>query len=109
MTKNYFYIFTIFLILSSTGLYAQQSKQQEISTPIEGFNMYPNPVTNGKVYITTKNDSEKSIIVFDVLGKKIIETLMSSRELNISNLSPGVYIIKVNEENASTTRKLIVR
>jgi hypothetical protein len=26
-------------------------------------------VSNGKVYITTKNDLDKEIIIFDVLGK----------------------------------------
>jgi hypothetical protein len=32
--------------------------------------MYPNPVSNGKVYIATKNDADKEIIIFDLLGKK---------------------------------------
>ena len=71
--------------------------------------MYPNPVSNGKVYISTKNDSDKEIIIFDLLGKKVLQTMLSTRELNISNLIPGVYIIKINEDNATATRKLIVR
>jgi hypothetical protein len=66
-------------------------------------------VSNGKVYITSKNDSDKEVIIFDILGKKVLQTMLSSRELNISNLSPGVYIIKINEEEATATRKLIVR
>jgi hypothetical protein len=73
------------------------------------LSLYPNPVSNGKVYITTKNDLDKEIQIFDVLGKKVFQTVLSSRELNISTLSPGVYIIKIKEEEASTTRKLIVR
>lgn len=91
---------------------AQETKQQpklQETTVIEGLNLYPNPVSNGKVYITSKNDLDKEIIIFDVLGKKVLQTLISSRELNISNLSPGVYIIKINEGGASATRKLIVR
>tara|TARA_R110002126_G_scaffold35778_7_gene109684 strand:- start:372 stop:659 length:288 start_codon:yes stop_codon:yes gene_type:complete len=86
----------------------QQPKTQETSV-IEGLNLYPNPVSNGKVYISTKNDLEKEVIIFDLLGKKVLQTMISSRELNISNISPGVYIIKINENNASATRKLIVR
>ena len=85
-----------------------QPKIQETAT-IEGLNLYPNPVTNGKVYISTKNDNDKEIIIFDVLGKKVLQTILSSRELNVSNLSPGVYIIKINEREASATRKLIIR
>jgi len=48
-------------------------------------------------------------VIFDVLGKKVLQTTMSSKELNISNLTPGVYIIKINEGDATATRKLIVK
>jgi hypothetical protein len=54
-----------------------------------------------------KNDSNKEIIIFDLLGR--VQTLISSKELNVSSLNPGVYIIKINEDNATATRKLIVR
>ena len=86
----------------------QQPKTQETAT-IEGLNLYPNPVSNGKVYISTKNDFDKEIIIFDVLGKKVLQTILSSRELNVSSLTSGVYIIKINEKEASATRKLIIR
>jgi len=34
---------------------------------------------------------------------------LNSRELNIASLSPGVYIIKIKEGEATATRKLIVK
>ena len=112
MSKNYFYI-TLFLVFFFTlSVSAQEVKQQsklQETTVIEGLNLYPNPVSNGKVYITSKNDLDKEVIIFDVLGKKALQTTISSRELNISNLSPGVYIIKINEGDATATRKLIVK
>ena len=112
MKKNYFYIITLLAFFFSLSLNAQEIKQQprtQETTSIEGLSLYPNPVSNGKVYITSKNDSDKEVIIFDILGKKVLQTMISSRELNISNLSPGVYIIKINEEEATATRKLIVR
>ena len=112
MPKNYLYIITLliffFTLSASAQEVKQQSKGQETSS-IEGLNLYPNPVSNGKVYITSKNDSDKGIIIFDVLGKKTLQTTISSKELNVSNLSPGVYIIKINEGEATATRKLIVK
>jgi hypothetical protein len=112
MTKNYFYI-TLLLAFSFTiTATAQDNKQQpktQENVSIEGLNLYPNPVTTGKVYITSKNDLEKEIIIFDVLGKKVLQTKINSKELNVSNLLPGVYIIKITEEEASSSRKLIVR
>lgn len=112
MLKNYFYIATLLGVFFTMSASAQETKQQpklQETTSIEGLNLYPNPVSNGKVYVTSKNDLDKEIIIFDVLGKKVLQTLISSKELNISNLSPGVYIIKINEGGASATRKLIVR
>lgn len=112
MAKNYFYIITLLVLFFSVSASAQEAKQtaklQETSV-IEGLNLYPNPVSNGKVYITSKNDLDKEIIIFDVLGKKVLQTTISSKELGVSNLSPGVYIIKINEGDATATRKLIVK
>ena len=112
MGKNYFYTITLLVFLFSVCLSAQETKQQprkQETATIEGLNLYPNPVSNGKVYITTKNDFDKEIIIFDVLGKKVLQTMLRSRELNVSNLPSGVYIIKINEREESATRKLIIR
>ncbi|WP_348797480.1 T9SS type A sorting domain-containing protein [Flavobacterium adhaerens] len=111
MIKNYFYITLLSAIFFTTNILAQDHSQSKIQEDIsiEGLNLYPNPVTNGKVYITSKKELEKEIIIFDVLGKKVLQTKIASKELNVSNLSPGVYIIKITEEEATSSRKLIVR
>lgn len=112
MAKNYFYITLLLAFFFTASISAQDSKQSpktRDAVTIEGLNLYPNPVTNGKIYITSKNDFEKDIIIFDVLGKKILQTHLSTKELSIPDLTPGVYIIKISEQNNSATRKLIVR
>lgn len=103
MIKNYFYIIIFFLAFSSTAV-AQDGKQQG-----ETLGFYPNPVSNGKIYITSKTTLDKEVLIFDVLGKKVLQTTISSRELNISSIPPGVYIIKITEAETTATRKLIVR
>jgi hypothetical protein len=112
MTKNYFYITLLLAFFFTLNAAAQDNKQQprpQENTSIEGLSLYPNPVTTVKVYISSKNDLEKEIVIFDVLGKKVLQTKIDSKELNISNLLPGVYIIKITEEEATSSRKLIVR
>lgn len=104
MVKNYFYI-TILALLFSFSAQAQDSKQSSI----EGLNFYPNPVSNGKIYITSKSSIDKEITIFDVLGKKVFQKVLNTSELNIANLSPGVYIIKIKENEATATRKLIIK
>ena len=107
MKKIYLFIFflTCFFTL---GVNAQDGRPQKESQ-IEGLSFYPNPVSNGKIYITSKSSLDKEITIFDVLGKKVLQTEMNSKELNISSLSPGVYIIKIREDEATATRKLIVK
>jgi len=109
MTKNYFYIILLLCCFFSVGISAQESKPQQSGTTIEGLNFYPNPVSNGKIYITSKTSLDKEILIFDVLGKKVLQAVITSKELNISTLSPGVYIIKIKEGDATATRKLIVK
>jgi len=112
MAKNYFYSILLLIFFFSVSVSAQDTKQQAKSqetSVIEGLSLFPNPVSNGKVYITTKNDLDKSIIIYNVLGKKALQTTISSKELNVSDLLPGVYIIKINEGDATATRKLIVK
>lgn len=112
MSKKYFYITLLLICFFTLSGSAQETKQQsklQESSVIEGLSLYPNPVSNGKVYISSKNDLDKEIIIFDVLGKKTLQTTISSRELNVSSLSSGVYIIKINEGEATATRKLIVK
>lgn len=112
MAKNYFYITFLLAFFFTVSVSAQDSKQlpkTQDATGIEGLSLYPNPVTSGRVYISSKNDLEKEIIVFDILGKKVLQTHLASRELSVADLVPGVYIIKISEQNASSTRKLIIR
>ncbi len=97
------YLIIILFCCFFTGVVHAQVAQ------IEGLNFYPNPVSNGKIYITSKSSLDKEITIFDVLGKKVFQTTLNSKELNISNLSPGVYIIKIRENDATATRKLIVK
>jgi hypothetical protein len=103
MAKNYF-LTTLFFFLFSFAALAQDGKQQG-----ETLGFYPNPVSNGKIYITSKTSLDKEVLIYDVLGKKVYQATISSRELNISSIPPGVYIIKITEGETTTTRKLIVR
>ena len=104
MAKNYFILSFIFFMFTFAA-HAQDGKQQGYD--VLGF--YPNPVSNGKIYITSKTSLDKDIMIFDVLGKKVLQCTISSRELNITSIPPGVYIIKITEGETTATRKLIIR
>ena len=111
MKKNYIYISLLLFFLFSLGAVAQESRQASSAgkEPIEGLSIYPNTVSGGRIYITSKTTQNKEVIIYDVLGKKIMQASVSGKELNISELTPGVYSIKVREGDATATRKLIVK
>lgn len=75
---------------------------------IAGLNVYPNPVTNGRVFINSDNSMAKKVSVYDILGKQLFQKEVSNGVLDVSSLSKGVYLMKVSEGAASSTRKLII-
>lgn len=77
--------------------------------PIDGLSIYPNPVTGGKVYISTSLNQEKAIEIYNVLGKPIHKVKLRGKELDISSLNPGIYILKIKENDKKATRKLVVK
>lgn len=79
------------------------------SNEISGLNIYPNPVTNGTLYINTKLNAEKDITIYNVLGKEVLNTTTASNAVNVSKLSAGVYVVKVIENGSTATRKLVIR
>ncbi|WP_029034040.1 T9SS type A sorting domain-containing protein [Salinimicrobium terrae] len=77
--------------------------------PIDGLSIFPNPATGQKVYINTKAGKAKRVEIYNVLGNNVLSSQLTGNELNISNLEPGVYIMKIQEGKSSATRKLVVR
>ena len=106
MIKNYFLTALIACLFSFSGMAQDRPGKQDQN---DGLNFYPNPVTSGKIYINSKTSLDKEVTIFDVLGKKVMQATVSTRELNVGNLSPGVYIIKIKEDDTTATRKLIIK
>lgn len=111
MAKHYLQIIAFFICLLVTTLSYSQTSGSTTSTytTIEGLHIYPNPVSNGKLYISSSNNLSKYIEIYDVLGKKIYATSLFGKVMDISRLNIGVYIIKITENNNTVTRKFVVR
>jgi hypothetical protein len=101
--KHFYFFF--FLLTLNLGFGQQTSEKGDI----EGFKMYPNPVTEGRVYIVTAENQPKKIRIFDVLGTPVLETTIFGQELNLSGLNAGIYLIQVYEKDKVATRKLIIK
>jgi hypothetical protein len=76
---------------------------------IAGLRMYPNPVSNGTLFIETSANAEKSVTVFDVLGKQVLNTTTTNNTINVASLHTGVYIVNITEEGKTASRKLVIK
>lgn len=83
------------------------------------FAIYPNPAVDKKVTILydvkEKSTNTGKAEIYDMAGKKVYETSLSSqngfyqKEVNLQNLSAGVYVVKISYGGATETKKLIVK
>jgi hypothetical protein len=75
------------------------------STPIK---LFPNPTTG---QVTINNDSKiiESVIVNDILGKTVQTKTINDKtaQLDLSDLSKGIYYVKVKSEGAEKVIKVV--
>ena len=76
---------------------------------VNNFKLYPNPTNTGFVNLSSKNNSKMSVRVFDLLGKQVLDKTISNNTLDVSGFTSGVYIIKVSQDNATITKKLVIQ
>lgn len=73
----------------------------------DGLSIYPNPSSFNYIYV--RNNTEVKVEIFSLLGKRLLEQNVTPThtEVNISSLSSGVYLIRISDQNNSTSRKII--
>ncbi len=76
---------------------------------INGFNLFPNPVSGGILNIETTTPGEKNVVIFDVLGKQVMNVTIAGKELNVSSLRSGLYMVSVTQNKSTVTKKLVVQ
>ncbi|MGX7666512.1 T9SS type A sorting domain-containing protein [Flavobacterium pedocola] len=74
----------------------------------KAFTFYPNPVKD-MLYLNFPDEMMvNGYEIYDLLAQKvIISSLMDRKQINVSNLSHGVYMLKVKTENGTFNRKFI--
>lgn len=79
------------------------------------FDVFPNPASNNlKISWETLNlGNEIEITIIDITGKTVLQTKENTNKLNtninINNLSSGLYLIKIKSELLESSRKLIIQ
>ncbi len=69
------------------------------------LNLYPNPVS--EILSVESRLPLQSIEIYNLLGQEVKVIDSDFESINTSDLSRGIYMIKISSENGSTVRKLI--
>jgi len=89
---------------SSGGLGAEEFDQPESSE----INIFPNPATD-KIAITCLHKQNLSLSVYNVFGALVLtkELVDTKDEIDISNFSKGIYIIKIASADRAVLKKIV--
>lgn len=76
---------------------------------LENIKIYPNPASNYISITSDKNDQINLVQLYSKDAKLLSQVNKGYENLNISHLSPGMYILRIIGAGWSVNRKLIVK
>ena len=73
------------------------------------FDVYPNPVTNGYVNIVSTNSNNIDVAIYDILGKRVVNTEIINNQVDVSALKTGIYMLQMTQNGNTITKKLVIK
>ncbi|NQY04816.1 MAG: VCBS repeat-containing protein [Flavobacteriaceae bacterium] len=68
--------------------------------------LYPNP-THDYINIANLNLEETSVVIHDILGKRLFNFTVENNQINVKNLATGTYILMLQQGNKLAKHKFI--
>jgi bacillolysin len=90
--------------ITLTGIVSQDTLSNEAN--IFDFDMYPNPVDN-LLQINMLDNRKVNYSIYNVMGQKLKSNSLIDSQINVSDLSSGIYILEVNDGQKSIIKKFI--
>ncbi|AUC77097.1 carbohydrate-binding protein [Olleya sp. Bg11-27] len=92
-----------------------QSNRISNDLEVNKLTIWPNPVENGIIHIQLKETIQDKVLItlYSMLGEIVLTQKLSSNNkqynINLGQLSKGVYILKVNTSNQTLESKVIIK
>ena len=90
--------------ITLTGIVGEDTLSNEPN--VFDFDMYPNP-TKDVLRVNMLDNRKVSFIVYNLMGQQLKTNTLTNSEINVSDLSSGIYILEVNDGQKSITKKFI--
>ena len=74
---------------------------------ITKFSVTPNPAKDSFTIDFNDNSVIERVLLFDMLGKLVIQSNSSDNIINIAALSNGIYLVNIETEEGTFTSKII--
>lgn len=89
------------------GLVLQMKVEDQLQETL--FALYPNPVQNEINISFPKSASSATFVLYNVLGKKVMEKAITpmANTIDVSQMSSGIYIASITSNNKTTSFKII--
>ena len=68
--------------------------------------LYPNPATD---YLYVNTDKQATVKMYDMAGRLIKNQSYTTSGVGISELNPGMYVVEITIDNATSVQKIIKR
>ncbi len=86
-------------------LHTEQSLSTTSFDTANGFVIYPNPAQDVLHLQANNFTSIKAVKIYDLQGKVVLQD--TNDTINVSNLSKGLYIVKISTEEGEVTKKFM--
>ena len=87
---------------------AQGGFGNDISTEKLNFQLYPNPYTGGKLHIVSQPTGVKNVVILNILGEVVFQTVSFENYVMPNNLKSGIYIVKIKQGPQQGLARLVV-
>lgn len=76
----------------------------------KNISVYPNPATNNFT-VNLPTASTANVELFNIVGQKVYNDVVNELtvHVNVSELKPGIYMLKVTQDNKTYTTKVVVK
>ncbi|MDX1317143.1 MAG: T9SS type A sorting domain-containing protein [Xanthomarina gelatinilytica] len=94
------------LSFSSTAFKIEESILSVDEFSLSNVSVFPNPVQDELNIQLHNSITVKQVSVYSITGQVVLKA-QNTRKLDVSDLSPGVYLMKIETDRGDVTRKII--
>lgn len=86
------------------GTYTLSNDRKDIPE----FSLYPNPTKTGFVNIVHRESTTPRVKLYTVSGQLVLDEKVEQHSLDVSQLAPGMYFLRMNQDQSVLSKRLIV-